>query len=134
MELYVTPLGRVPLPAILGVGNPVAVTVNEPAVPAVNAMLLVLVIVGAWFTVSVKFWVAFGLIPLLAVKVMLYVPPVPEAGVPLRTPVPALKVTPLGSAPLSLNAGAGTPLAVTVKVPAIPTVKVVLLALVIAGA
>jgi hypothetical protein len=45
-------------------------------------------------TVSVKLCVAFGLTPLLAVKVMGYVPAVPEAGVPLSTPVPALNVTP----------------------------------------
>jgi hypothetical protein len=45
-----------------------------------------------------------------------------------------LKVTPLGSAPDSLNAGVGDPVAVTVKFPAVPTVNVVLLALVIAAA
>jgi len=53
--------------------------------------------------------------------------------VPLSTP--ALEsVTPLGSAPLSLNVGAGEPVAVTVNDPAIPTTNVVLLALVMAGA
>ncbi len=61
-------------------------------------------------------------------------PPLPAAGVPLRVPVPAVNVTPLGSAPVSLSVGVGTPAAVTVKVPAVPTVKVVLFALVIAGA
>jgi hypothetical protein len=44
-----------------------------------------------------------------------------------------LKVTPLGKVPVSLNVGAGKPLAVTVNVPAVPTWKVVLLALVMAG-
>jgi hypothetical protein len=45
-----------------------------------------------------------------------------------------LKVTPLGSAPVSVRDGVGVPVAVTVKVPAVPTTKVALLALVIAGA
>ena len=40
---------------------------------------------------------------------------VPAAGVPPRTPVAGLKVTPLGSAPDSLNVGAGKPAPVTVK-------------------
>ena len=56
------------------------------------------------------------------------------AGVPLSTPVLPLNVTPLGSAPVSLKVDAGKPLAVTVNVPAVPTLKVVLFALVIAGA
>jgi hypothetical protein len=52
--------------------------------------------------------------------------------VPLSTPADE-KVTPLGSAPVTLNVGAGEPVAVAVNEPAVPTVKVVLLALVIAG-
>ena len=75
---------------------------------------------------------------MLAVKVRGYVPGVvPEAGVPLSVPVPfplSLNVTPLGSAPVSLSEGVGLPVAVTVKLPAVPTVNVVLLVLVIAGA
>jgi hypothetical protein len=46
----------------------------------------------------------------------------------------SLKVTEVGSEPDSLRAGVGEPVVVTVKVPAAPTVKVVLLALVIVGA
>ena len=48
----------------------------------------------------------------------------------------ALNVTPVGSVSLlfSLSVGVGTPLAVTVKLPAVPTVKVVWSALVKAGA
>jgi hypothetical protein len=42
--------------------------------------------------------------------------------------------TPLGKAPLSLRLAVGWPLAVIVNVPAVPTVNVVLLALVMAGA
>jgi hypothetical protein len=55
------------------------------------------------------------------------------AGVPLSTPA-GVKVTPAGSAPASLKAGAGDPVAVAWNVPAAPTVNVVLAALVMAGA
>ena len=55
------------------------------------------------------------------------------AGVPPRTPVEELNVTPEGSAPDSDKVGAGIPVAVTVNEPAEPTVKVVLFTLVIAG-
>jgi hypothetical protein len=43
-------------------------------------------------------------------------------------------VTPPGSAPVSVRVGVGDPVVVTVKLPAVPTVNVVLFALVIAGA
>ena len=43
------------------------------------------------------------------------------------------KVTPRGKVPASLINGVGKPVAVTVKVPAVPTVKVAVPALVIAG-
>jgi len=44
-------------------------------------------------------------------------------------------VTPLGSAPVSVSVGVGAPVVVTVKLPdVLPTVKVVVFALVIAGA
>ena len=52
---------------------------------------------------------------------------------PDRTPVAALKLTPVGSAPDSLRAGAGKPDALTVNDPACPTVNVWALALVNAG-
>ena len=45
-----------------------------------------------------------------------------------------LNVTPLGSVPVSVRDGAGAPVVVTVKLPAVPTVNVVLLALVMPGA
>ena len=44
------------------------------------------------------------------------------------------KVTPLGSVPVSVRVGVGVPVVVTENVPVAPTVNVVLLALVIAGA
>jgi hypothetical protein len=61
-------------------------------------------------------------------------PAVPALGVPLSNPVPVLKVIPDGSDPDSDRVGAGVPVSVTVKDPGIPTVKVALLALVMAGA
>ena len=82
------------------------------------------------FTVNVKLWTALGETPFDAVKVMGKVPVV--VGVPLRAP--ALNVTPLGSAPDSVMLGAGVPVAVTANEPAVPSVKVALLALVMAGA
>ena len=85
------------------------------------------------FTTSEKGWTKLDPTPLLAVNVMLYVPFVPAAGVPLNAPVPAVNVTPLGSAPDSAIVGAGKPAAVVVKDPANPTVKLALAALVIAG-
>ncbi len=87
---------------------------------------------GAGLTVSVKLCVAFGSVPFAAVTVIGNVPL--TVGVPLSTPVAAFNVTPPGSAPVSLNVGAGVPVAVTVNVPAVPTVKVVLVELVIDGA
>ncbi len=61
----------------------------------------------------------------------------PAAGVPARVAVPSplsVKVTPLGSAPVSVIAGVGLPLVVTVKLPALPAVKVVPSAEVMVGA
>ena len=62
----------------------------------------------------------------------------PAPGVPLSVPVPlplSTNVTPAGSAtPPIVRAAAGNPLVVTVKDPSVPTVNVVLAALVIAGA
>jgi len=88
---------------------------------------------GASSTVSVKFWVAFEPTPFAAVMTIAYVLPVPAAGVPLSTPVVVFKVTPDGKAPVSLNIGAGKPVAVTVKVPPVPTVNVAIVPLVNTG-
>ena len=61
-----------------------------------------------------------------------------EAGVPLKVAVPSplsTNVTPLGSVGLpSESVGSGTPVVVTVKVPAVPAAKDVLSALVMEGA
>lgn len=68
-----------------------------------------------------------------AVKVIGKVPVVPEPGVPESTPLVALKFTPEGRAPDSLSDGVGEPVAVTVNEPEVPTVNVVLFALLMAG-
>ena len=62
----------------------------------------------------------------------------PAAGVPLSAAGAVAVVherhAAWAASPLSLSVGVGTPVVVTVKLPAVPTVKVVLLALVMAGA
>lgn len=61
----------------------------------------------------------------------------PAPGVPARFPVPLpllVNATPLGSAPVSVKAGTGDPVDVTVKDPAPPTMNVAWLTLVIDGA
>src|SRR6266545_6032892 len=122
------------------IGKPVVVTVNVPALPTLNVVLLALVMAGAWLTVRVKLCVAFGVTPLFAVMVIGYVPPVPGSGVPASVAVPSLlltNVTPLGSAPVSLmhiDAPVGKPVVVTVNVPATPVWNVVVFVLVIDGA
>ena len=101
-----------------------------------NVVLVALVMApGAWFTVSVKLCVASGRTPLVAVKVRA----IGAAGARRRgagehAGAVALNVTPLGSAPLSLNAGGGTPGRRHRERARVPTVNVVPAALVIAGA
>ena len=88
-----------------------AVTVKVPAVPTAKVVESADVMDGAWSTVSVKSWVAFGLTPLAAVMVIGYVPPVPAAGVPDSTSG-RVRDTPLGRVPVSVNVEAGVPMAV----------------------
>lgn len=47
LSMKETPPGNAPVSVRPGIGNPVAVTVNEPSVPVVNAALLALVTAGA---------------------------------------------------------------------------------------
>jgi len=118
------------------VGKPVVVTEKVPAVPTVNVVLGALEIAGAEFTVNVKVCVA-ELTLFVAFSVSEYVPRVPDAGVPASVAVPfplSVKVTPVGNAPVSVKAGTGKPVVVTVKDPAAPSAKEVLVALVKAGA
>ena len=65
----VTPFGTVPVAVSEGVGAPVAVTVKLPTVPAVNVVLVAVVIAGAWLTVSVKGWLTGVPTPLPAMVV-----------------------------------------------------------------
>ena len=115
--------------------KPVPVSVTGTVVPRTPLFELMdpSVGTGGLMTVRVNACDAFGETPLLALKVMSYVPLVP-AGTPLSEPVTALNVTPVGSAPVSDSPGEGTPVAVTANEPAIPIVNDVLAALVIAGA
>ena len=130
--LNVTAPGNDPDSESDGTGKPVTTTVKVPAEPTVKVMLFALVMAAAWFTVSVKLCVASAPTPLCAVNEMGKVPV--AVGVPLNTPVAVLNVTPAGRAPDSLRVGVGEPVAMTVKVPAVPAVNVALFALVIAGA
>ena len=70
VESRVTPLGSAPVSLKVGAGLPVAVTVKLPAEPTVKVAELAEVMVGASSTVSVKFWVASGATPLVAVMVI----------------------------------------------------------------
>ena len=114
-------------------GVPLAAKLKVWLVPTVKLVMLVVVIFAPSWTVSEKFWVMEPEL-LLALKVMVLVPPVPAAGVPEITPVVAFRVRPLGSEPVSiLKVGAGKPLAASVNEPEEPTVKVPAVALVKTG-
>jgi hypothetical protein len=135
LSVNVAPLGSAAVSASVVIGKPVDVTVKDPAVPAVKLVLLALVIVGTPLTVMVKLCVAFGSTPLLAVNVRLW-DPLATADVQASVPVLFLlsvNVAPLGNAAVSANVAIGKPVAVTVNDPAVPAVKLVLLALVMAG-
>ena len=70
LSVKVKPAGNVPVSVMAAVGEPVVVTVKVPAEPIVNCAWFALVIAGGCWTVMVRVWVAFGLIPLLAVTVI----------------------------------------------------------------
>jgi hypothetical protein len=120
LSVKVTPPGRAPVSWRLGRGNPVAVTVKLPGPAPVTKESaggeVALVMAGGAVTVRVKLWLAGGVIPFAAVMAM---GKTPEAvGVPDRVAVPlwlSTKLTPAGRAPVSVIAGVGTPLVVTVK-------------------
>lgn len=114
-------------------GLPLAVSCTvEPVTPSAKvpfAMVAAVVISAGAFTVSVKDWVGAVPTPLVAVNVRLKTPPRLPDGVPLSTPL--VNVTPPGRVPpVRLKVGTGKPLAFKVKLPALPTVKVVLATLV----
>jgi len=76
-------------------------------------------------TVRVKAWVASGVTPFAAVTVKEYVPPDPAGGVPESIPVVGSVESHVGTEPLREKVGLGVPVAITVKVPLSPAVKVV---------
>jgi hypothetical protein len=61
-----------------GIGDPVVVTVNDPAVPTVKVVLLALVIVGA----------VPAAVAVMSKKLLFACPPVPELPVIRWVPVP----------------------------------------------
>jgi hypothetical protein len=130
----VTPAGSAPDSLSVGAGNPDAVTWNVAAWPAVKVACDAEVTRAAWFTLSVNDCVTGPPTPFEAVNVSGWLPPVLAAGVPDKTPVAALNVTPAGRVPDSESVGTGDPEAVTVKVAVWPTVNVVDAAEVNAGA
>ena len=69
---------------------------------------------GPWYA-KVKSCVASGLRPLAAMKTMGYEPVICQVGYPVSWPVVPSKRKPEGISPLTLNAGAGAPVAVTVN-------------------
>src|SRR3954469_1798876 len=120
----------------VGAGKPEAAAMKLTEAPAFTVWFDGLVVTaGAWLTVTVSVWVPFGLIPLDAVRLSEYAPPVPAAGVPARVAVPlplSVKLRPVGRVPVLVMVGVGyaVDVVVTVKLPGVPTVKVVLDALV----
>src|SRR5437763_6765854 len=81
--------------------------------------------------------VAFGATPLRAVMVKLSRRSLSASGVPLKVAVPSVlstKDSQLGCAPIRVNDGVGVPVAVIVKVPAVPTMNEPVAALVMTGA
>ncbi len=109
--------------------------VKVNAVPWVAVAVAALIIDGAWSTVNVNFWVTVEN-ELAAEMVSEYTPPWPTPAVPARLAVPlplSTQLSPCGRAPASVNAGAGAPVAFTVKLNADPTVAVADAAVVIAG-
>ncbi len=99
--MNVTPLGIAPDSLSVGVGLPVAVTLNIPAIPTAKVVLDELVIAGACVTVSVRLTLAVcavGVLESLTLNVSeVLLGPV---GVPLITPVDAFSVKGLGSVPV----------------------------------
>ena len=121
----------------VGVGEPVAVIVKLVAFPCVIERLIgcevtsgAVVVVT---TVNVKLWVALGVVPLLAVNNMVNGEPSAVSAVPFITPVRLSSLAHEGR-PAAAKVGAGVPVARTVKLPGLPTEKLEVLELVMAGA
>jgi hypothetical protein len=125
LEARVTPEGRFPVSEnVIGV-SPLAVTLKVPAAPSAKLVEAAEVKVGTDDdTVKVKAWVAVLLLASVAVMVMGYEPDVPRAGVPESVPS-ELSVTPEGSEPVSENVIGVSPVAVTEKLPALFSAKLI---------
>jgi hypothetical protein len=116
------------------VGKPVAAALNDALVPAHTVWFVgCVVIVTASFTVSVKLCEAVPAV-LVAVNVMGYAAPLPVGGVPESVADGLSNVSQLGRVFVVWIVGVGLPVAVTVKLPGVPTVNVVPFSLVIVGA
>src|SRR5215469_5715587 len=110
---------------------------SSPAEAAVNVAFAFDLKLGASRTVRVKVCWTVAPTPLSALMVIGYTPPEPTAGVPESSHskgVGSVTVTPAGRLPVTENVGAGKPVAASAKLPAVPTVKVVLAPDVITGA
>jgi hypothetical protein len=108
LSTKVTPVGKLPVSVIVGVGHVPApvVTVIEFDVPVVKTVEAALEIDGVWLTTRVNDIVAAVPTPFVARTRTEYVPPVPVAGVPESTPAEE-SVTPDGSAPVSEKVALG---------------------------
>src|SRR5450755_1307485 len=136
LSVNVSVPGSVPDSVMAAAGYPVVVTVYVPATPVVKAAMLGLVMLGASLLVKVKLWDTLP-VPLVAVIWIGKLPPLLDWAVPAIVAVPlplSVNEIPVGSAPVSVSAGAGSPVAVTVKLNAAPTIEDADAALVMAGA
>lgn len=130
------PLGSGPDSARAGSGYPMARIVRCSAAPTWTLVVRIFLMAGALVTVRVSAWVAVPFL-FLAVRVSGYTPAAAFTGVPEIVAVPSplsANFTPLGSAPILVILGAGSPVVVTVKVNATLKVAVALEPLVKTGA
>ena len=116
-------------------GVPVVVTVKDPALPSVKVALSAEVMAGGPSTVRVKDWVASGVTPLEASMVKRVDALLGRGAGQGGRAVPVVgEGHPGGQAPVSDRDGVGVPVVVTVKDPALPSVKVALSPEVMVGA
>src|SRR5262245_38887417 len=118
LSVNVRPSGSASLVDSAGAGEPVAITVNVPAVPTAKIVDESLVITGPCPTSIVSTCIAAGAVWFVAVTVTGCVPPSPAAGVPVIVAVPlplSVKLKPFGSVPLSANVGWANPVVVIVN-------------------
>jgi hypothetical protein len=128
LSVNVTVFGSIPVSLRVGVGDPVVVTVNVPAVPTVKVALFALVIAGPPVTVSVA---AFELtLPTELVNTARYWYPfcgnVTPGSVSVVdvAPLTLLNVAPLSVLTCHCTVGAGFPLAEAMKVAVPPAATV----------